>query len=222
VTELKKAYQALALKYHPDKATSSASNQETFIKINHAWTILRDHRLREQYDVKWKERCLAQTYPIQDTVHFEEFEKDEEYDVENGETTTSSLDNSHNKACLGKESDCEKTFLVKGDNCGETCLTKGTGDVPIFDINNGIGQVQDVCAENTTKGENEVNLTVENETGKSESSPLANENVVYTYECRCGGNYILTGVDVKLKFDIVCCDTCSLSIQVIYNEDDPQ
>lgn len=196
--ELKKAYQALALKHHPDKAASCTSSQDTFIRINHAWTILRDPRLRNQYDVKWKERCLAQSYPIQDTVHFDEFE--EEFDADNIENKMSVSDNGDDKTMGGN---CDKTHLIKGDNI----------DVMDDKITE---RLEKVCVENITKGD-----SASGNTGEiPESSPLDDENIFYTYECRCGGNYVLTGVDVKLKFDIVCCDTCSLSIQVIYEDDE--
>ena len=76
-TELKKCYQELALLYHPDKskAKDKAASSEKFIAVNRAYKILSDPDLRTQYDVKWKERCLAQTFPIQETVDFEEFEE---------------------------------------------------------------------------------------------------------------------------------------------------
>lgn len=144
--QMKKAYQELALKYHPDKSKCGNNTAENFIKINRAWTVLSDPWLRQQYDAKWKERCLAQTFPIQDTVDFEEFDE-----------------------------------IVESNECdvGETT----------------------------------------NSDSSKESDINSSDNVFHMYPCRCGGNYILTSVDVKLKFDIVCCDTCSLTVKVIYNGD---
>lgn len=40
---------------------------------------------------------------------------------------------------------------------------------------------------------------------------------VYIYPCRCGSDYILSKTDAKLHYDIVCCETCSLTVQVEYD-----
>lgn len=39
---------------------------------------------------------------------------------------------------------------------------------------------------------------------------------VYKYQCRCGGDFTVTETDAKLRFDIICCETCSLTIKVLY------
>ena len=141
--QIRKSYQTLALKHHPDKAgeNHTSVSSEEFIKINRAWKILSDPKLREQYDVRWAERCLAQSYPIQDTIEFEQFDL---------------LDND------GSD--------LHTELCSD--LSKQHGVV-----------------------------------------------VEYGYECRCGGYYILTNDDVEMKFDLVCCDSCSLTVKVLYNED---
>ena len=38
----------------------------------------------------------------------------------------------------------------------------------------------------------------------------------FAYPCRCGDSFILTHVDVLLKFDYVSCSSCSLCINIIY------
>ncbi|XP_029651260.1 dnaJ homolog subfamily C member 24-like [Octopus sinensis] len=75
---LKKAYQNLALKYHPDKNTISNTpeNHEMFIKINQAWKILSDPTLRSHFDLRWRERSLTQDWPVQDDIDFAEFVPD--------------------------------------------------------------------------------------------------------------------------------------------------
>jgi diphthamide biosynthesis protein 4 len=40
----------------------------------------------------------------------------------------------------------------------------------------------------------------------------------YTYVCRCGGKYVLSEIDSQVHFDVVCCDTCSLTIKVVYDD----
>ncbi|KAM9471060.1 dnaJ homolog subfamily C member 24 isoform 1-T2 [Clarias gariepinus] len=41
------------------------------------------------------------------------------------------------------------------------------------------------------------------------------ENECYSYSCRCGGEFLLENEDAEDDEDaVVCCDTCSLSIEV--------
>ncbi|KAI1904603.1 hypothetical protein AGOR_G00007320 [Albula goreensis] len=37
---------------------------------------------------------------------------------------------------------------------------------------------------------------------------------IYTYSCRCGGQFIIGKEDVEEEESVICCDTCSLSIEV--------
>lgn len=46
--QMKTKYQQLVKLYHPDKQTNPSP--ETFIKIDEAWKILRDEKLRKEYD----------------------------------------------------------------------------------------------------------------------------------------------------------------------------
>ena len=149
--ELRKSYQRLVLLHHPDKgqghqnvthdshtgtipqgqgqkshSDTQTDGSEMFIKINKAWKILGDDNLRETYDARWTERCLAQEFPVQDEVSFSEFSVDE--DAETGQN-------------------------------------------------------------------------------------------VYTYGCRCGGDYVLMDADVSFLMDLVCCESCSLTIRVTYSEE---
>lgn len=48
--EIKKAYRALAVKYHPDKSTDPESNQR-FQEISSAYQILSDPQKRQKYDL---------------------------------------------------------------------------------------------------------------------------------------------------------------------------
>ena len=77
--ELKRSYQNLLLKHHPDKAAqnkddSNHDNGVTFIKIKKAWDVLCDDTTRKEYDARWKQRTLAQQWPVQDEVEFEDFD----------------------------------------------------------------------------------------------------------------------------------------------------
>ncbi len=129
--EIKSSFQKLALKFHPDKLcasspTSSASSHSVgreFVQINKAWKVLGDDASRKEYDARWTQRCIAQDWPIQEDVSFDDFDAEPD-----------------------------------------------TADV--------------------------------------------------THECRCGGVYRLTPVDVSFRLDIVTCESCSLCIRVLYNDDE--
>ncbi|KAI8323335.1 DnaJ-domain-containing protein, partial [Martensiomyces pterosporus] len=45
--ELKRAYRRLALQYHPDRNPGTASH---FVRIQHAYDVLSDERMRRIYD----------------------------------------------------------------------------------------------------------------------------------------------------------------------------
>ena len=49
--EIKKAYRAKALQYHPDKNQGNAAAEEMFKKINEAYSVLSDSKRRADYDV---------------------------------------------------------------------------------------------------------------------------------------------------------------------------
>lgn len=126
--ELKRNYRRLILVYHPDKTqeddkTSEQKKDLFYHRIDQAWSILRDTESRAEYNALWTQYKLAQDWPIQETVHFIEFDKYE-----------------------------------------------------------------------------------------SESSE-------FEYICRCGGKFILDQLQRDLGVDIVCCDTCSLSIKVCYTNE---
>ena len=48
-TDIKKAYHAAALKYHPDKNGSQESSQK-YVEISEAYTKLKDPEVRKEYD----------------------------------------------------------------------------------------------------------------------------------------------------------------------------
>lgn len=170
--ELRKSFQELALKYHPDKTRIQGSS-DMFVKVNRAWKILSDPALKEHYDVKWRDRCLAQMYPIQDTMDFDDFE------------------------------------LVSKDSVEGMC-NLASCDLLTKDASNETYTLLDKTVEDGRSAMN-----------KDSDSNKANQDTshVFTFPCRCGGSYVLTSVDVKLKFDIVCCDSCSLTVEVNYNDE---
>lgn len=48
--ELKRKYQELVLKYHPDKQEKHSFSTATFLEIDEAWKILRDPEQKKLYD----------------------------------------------------------------------------------------------------------------------------------------------------------------------------
>ena len=71
--EIKKAYQELARKYHPDKNVEK--NEEMFQKIDKAYKTLRDPELRKIYDSERFQRKSAHLI-IHENVNRKEFEHD--------------------------------------------------------------------------------------------------------------------------------------------------
>jgi len=41
---------------------------------------------------------------------------------------------------------------------------------------------------------------------------------VFTKMCRCGGQYVITDDDLASGVDLTCCDVCSLTIRVLYQQ----
>lgn len=213
--ELKKSYQTLALQYHPDKSESTQNGSEKFVKIHRAWTILSDMRLRQQYDARWKERCLAQAYPVQDTVYFDEFEKLETCKV----NSTDVLQKCKELCQCGLTKTAIGCNQQQDTNENITDRTEAiNGKLQSLKNKVEVAEIDTPCANDSDSSRNKNLLYKQMEgTGDTpELSPLSDDDTIYMYECRCGGNYVLTGLDVQLQFDLVCCDTCSLSVQVIY------
>ena len=86
--EIKSSFQKLALKYHPDKATVNSTESTTndeFVKISKAWKVLGNVSSRKEYDARWKQRCMAQAWPIQDDVDIEDFDiEDDTFEYTHG------------------------------------------------------------------------------------------------------------------------------------------
>lgn len=77
--DIKKAYQQLILRHHPDKAEDGGGTSDIFIKIDEAFKVLKDPELRKVYDSK---RFQQNSHMIiHDTVQSDEFSFDESNEV---------------------------------------------------------------------------------------------------------------------------------------------
>lgn len=77
--DIKKSYQALILKYHPDK---QKQNTETFIRLNDAWNILRDPDKRRTYDAEMLQKKFSENRIVHEVVNLtSDFQFDQEMDT---------------------------------------------------------------------------------------------------------------------------------------------
>lgn len=87
--EIKKSYQQLVLKYHPDKRKSEAQDVDEdnddgnsiFIAIDEAWKVLRDPELRHVYDVELRQSDFNDKPIVHETLTKKDFEYDPESEL---------------------------------------------------------------------------------------------------------------------------------------------
>lgn len=63
--EIKKQYQNLIRRFHPDKTSASVKDNEAFIQINEAWKTLKDPMKRKAYDAE----LLAEHYANESVLY---------------------------------------------------------------------------------------------------------------------------------------------------------
>lgn len=79
--EIKKSYQELIRKHHPDKNAGDEVNLHLFLKIDEAYKVLKDPLTKKEYDSKlFQEKARCQMI-IHDTVDRTEFVYDENEEV---------------------------------------------------------------------------------------------------------------------------------------------
>src|ERR1700722_10973884 len=62
INDIKTAYRALALKYHPDRNPNSKTAEDTFKKINEAYEVLKDPDKRSAYDQRLRSYTQQRYY----------------------------------------------------------------------------------------------------------------------------------------------------------------
>ncbi|XP_031626463.1 dnaJ homolog subfamily C member 24-like [Contarinia nasturtii] len=79
IEEIKKSYQNLVLKHHPDKQNASGNqNIEQFYRIDEAWKMLRVPEQRKKYDAEMKQR----KFDAEPIVHAKVYRQDFNFDSE--------------------------------------------------------------------------------------------------------------------------------------------
>ncbi|XP_059607558.1 dnaJ homolog subfamily C member 24-like [Phlebotomus argentipes] len=84
VEELKKSYQSLILKHHPDKQTERSSKElddDKFHRIDTAYKVLRDPESRKIYDAELMQQEFCEKPLIFATLHRKEFIRDQDTDL---------------------------------------------------------------------------------------------------------------------------------------------
>lgn len=85
--EIRRSYQSLALRFHPDKVGSrdqpkNDENDENncFIRIDEAWKVLRDDETRRMYDAELMQRACREKYFVNEVLSRSEFRHEQEED----------------------------------------------------------------------------------------------------------------------------------------------
>lgn len=79
IEDIKRSYQALVLKHHPDKRnTSDESDVQLFYQIDEAWKMLRDPEQRKKYDAEMKQHKFNDEPIVHAKVYRGEFDFDPE------------------------------------------------------------------------------------------------------------------------------------------------
>lgn len=109
--EIKKSYQQLVLKHHPDKSTSHDKGLDTFLRIDEAYKILKDPLTRKEYDSRRFQESSRCQMIVHDTVAKRDFAFDETNEV-------------HYHVCkcggwyiLDEENPDEKEYIICCDEC---------------------------------------------------------------------------------------------------------
>lgn len=117
--EIKRKYQELALKYHPDKAIIACEkDRQKFIQINQAWSVLREPESRLKYNATLKYLDSVNCPLIYMTLEFKDLEYDEKENVYSYPCRCGGFFQLEKKDLIPPE------FLVECDDCSFSLLVK--------------------------------------------------------------------------------------------------
>lgn len=109
--DIKKAYQQLILRHHPDKCKEADESLHMFLKIDEAYKVLKDPATRKEYDSRRFQESTRCQMIIHDTVERKDFLFD-------------GTNNVHYHVCkcggwynLDEESSDEKEYIICCDEC---------------------------------------------------------------------------------------------------------
>lgn len=86
IDDIKKSYQALVLKHHPDKRDENGQNSnakalEEFYRIDEAWKLLREPDKRKQYDAEMRQHKFNDEPIVHAKVYRNDFDFDTDLDI---------------------------------------------------------------------------------------------------------------------------------------------
>lgn len=82
IEDIKKSYQTLVLKHHPDKQSTNHENDvQLFYRIDEAWKMLRDPEQRKKYDAEMQQRKFNGEPIVHAKVYRSDFEFDKESEI---------------------------------------------------------------------------------------------------------------------------------------------
>ena len=73
---IKQKYHQLSLQYHPDKNQSKDSSGNAFVKVNEAFKVLTEPKLKQEYDLQYVAHTNRSAVAIHDQVSLDELEFD--------------------------------------------------------------------------------------------------------------------------------------------------
>ncbi|XP_062563950.1 dnaJ homolog subfamily C member 24-like [Armigeres subalbatus] len=90
--EIRRSYQTLALRFHPDKVNRQGSSTvqqsdqltglaDNFIRIDEAWKVLRDEETRRVYDAELMQRTCRDEYFVNEVLRRADFKYNQEEDL---------------------------------------------------------------------------------------------------------------------------------------------
>ncbi|KAK7067245.1 Dnaj1p [Halocaridina rubra] len=117
-SEIRKQYQELAKKYHPDKSSVEGA-QEKFLKVTEAYNVLGDAQKRKEYDDQLKREKLYQEFPVSEELFLEDLERDRKEGVY---LHTCRCGGRYILAAQDARNSTEKEVIVACNNCSLSIL----------------------------------------------------------------------------------------------------
>jgi diphthamide biosynthesis protein 4 len=79
--EIRKAYQTLILRFHPDKRREGKNDTDKYIRIDEAWKVLRDDEKRRVYDAELTQKQYSDDFFVNEVLTRDDFIRNESEDI---------------------------------------------------------------------------------------------------------------------------------------------